>query len=586
MKKTRKEIVGIMGIAILLMSGVAIFFASCEKEDLVGMKGKIRVNFTIGETSYGENEVVTRGAGRGLASETVAVELEDGLQMYATLAEAESVPLRDAPSFGEGTRVQIVAYKKDGDGYLYEDDAEYEVTSGGIEPVNPVGLLLSSYGTYKFAAYSIQAETVPGYSDTPVVYSPNNEDDDPLFGETADILINSDNNDLAIVMRHVFSKVKVKIGIAGYTAIETPLDIRFQGYAANLKNGDFIKGTAQDQSFTFAEFTTTTSITSAERMVYAGNEAPTEVAIQSIKIDGVTYGAAQYVYGVPAIRFNMRLELGKYYTLEVDFKKVVWAGSNVYWKSTGTNTGYLTFDAPNSGDDNQKKQGLMFKWGSLVGLSPASNQATTPYSSSTLVYIPEYTDADTKGWSVTNIYDAWAEVPYLGGNITGSRYSTYLRDNERNTDAYWGEKTGDICRYISENGYGPEESGVKYNYCMPTDYELGKNVEYTWGTFGWTKTPNEGWGQSGALFSAEGTDGTRTMTYYATNTTAGVIFPCSGYRSDSGSLNYIGDCVFAWTCSPAGGGERFRMNAHNNKVDIGGSGASSSMGASIRCIKK
>jgi hypothetical protein len=583
MKRIRKEIVGIMGIAILLLSGVAIFFASCEKEDLGGAKEKIQINFTIGDLPYGETEM--RSTGRELASETVAVGFEDGLQMYATLAEAESVPLRDAPSFGVGTRVQIVAFKKDGNGYVYEDDAEYEVTSGGVESVNPVGLLLSSYGTYKFVAYSIQAETVPGYSNTPVVYSPNNEDDDPLFGETADILINSDNNDLSITMRHVFSKVKVKVGITGYTAIETPMDIRFQGYAANLKNGDFIKGNAQDQAFTFAEFTTTTSITSAERVVYAGNEAPTGVMIQSIKIDGTTYGWVEYLINGPIIRFNMKLEPGKYYTLEMDFKKIVWAGSYVYWKSTGTGaSGYLTFDAPNSGDSNQRKQGLLFRWGSLVGLSPAGSTANEAYSSSVGVYMPVYTNKDTKGWSVTNSYNTWADVPYLGDNIPGDRYSTYLRDDERNTDAYWGNKTGDICRYISENGYGPEESGNRYRYCMPTGYECGNVPEYKGEAFDWVRTPDESWG-SNSMLSTEGADGTRVFdSHYITHTSTGIIFPASGYRYTTGALVFVGDAMHSWACSPSGT-SRHRINATSTSFEAGYAVSSGDVAFPVRCIK-
>jgi hypothetical protein len=533
MKKTGKR--G-FGIAMLLLSGVAVFFAACGKEDLEGAKRTIRVNFTIEDISYGDNEVVTR-SGKAWAQETVATSLGDDIYMYATLAEAEAASLR-AENIPIGNRLQIVAYKKTGgDSYTYEGDAKYVVTAGGIEPVpeHPVGLLLSSYGTYKFTAYSLNTSAVPDYSATAVAYSPNTAGTDPLWGETADISINSDDNDLTITVKHVYSKVKVSVTTAGISDpapdISSPLDAAFLGYEASLKSGNFIKGTAENQTFTFPSFTTTTAIESGERMVYAGGEAVTSVKMTSVTIDGVTYVG-------PVARFNMRLESGKYYTLMIDFKMIIWAGSNIYWDG-----GKLTFEAPNADvhADEQRYQGLFFKWGSLVGIS-GTGVENRKFSETTKVYIPVFNSLSDKDWDTVNAYSSWEDIEHILPPGTNDRYISYLVDNVRNTDndyAYWKAKKGDICRYLSENGFGPGG-----NYRMPTSFEFGdKEDNATGGATGWELTG------SSIYLQSDNEVGTTILPSYYSNSNAHVSFPRAGNINNNGTLSTVNRYGYHWSAS-------------------------------------
>jgi uncharacterized protein (TIGR02145 family) len=114
------------------------------------------------------------------------------------------------------------------------------------------------------------------------------------------------------------------------------------------------------------------------------------------------------------------------------------AYSNIYYNS---NNGRLTF-ATSYDETLQTYQGLMFKWGSLIGISP-SRLATSPY----VVFTPsEYT-----GSTITN----YGNIPYTNDlSVTG--LPSY--------NAAAG--TGDICRYISDKGW------VSGRWRMPTTQEV------------------------------------------------------------------------------------------------------------------
>jgi hypothetical protein len=558
-------------IAMLLLGWVAIFFASCEKEISDRAEGDIRVHFTLGDLSYGENETLTRGA-KVPASETVAVSVGGGLHMYAMLQEDAESALRAPVAIPPGTRLVIVAYKSGGGGsYTYEGDAEYEVTAGGIEPVGSVtGLTLSSFGIYNFVAYSLHTGLVPSYGAAASSYSPDGSDD-PLWGETGDENIDSNDNDLSIVMRHVFSKVKMSVATTNLSAtppvISSPITAAIVGCEADLQDGHFSKGTVGDQSFTWPAFTTATSIVSNERTVYTGGE-PTA----SIKITSVTVGGTEYSV---VAGFNMPLLSGRTYTLAVDFKKIVWAGSNIYWKDQPDSysfdyPGYLTFDAPETDvhAENQRKTGVFFKWGSLVGMMPNNIWA----DSQSIKYLrpvcrPSFTSKSQRSWVKTSAYHY--DVDYVDDDVTGDMYSTYLRDDARNTDndyAYWKARKGDICRYISENGYGPGDG----NYRMPTAYELGA-----------TSNNSSGWVQVGGWTNEDpGESSTYVHDNYTFHTDATVSFPAAGFVWTSTLYREAGYSLIYGTCSVAGNGNPLLFSALSIVTHL-----TRAVGFSVRCIR-
>jgi hypothetical protein len=550
-----KEI--IRGVAAILLLSAAIFFASCEKENLGGANEKIEINFTLGDISYGENETVTRNA-KVLASETVVVPMEGDLCMYAILEENEA--LRTTVAIANDTRLIIVAYD---DEENYVNSAEYKVSSsaGDIEPAS-VGLSVPMEGNYTFVAYSFNnLASLPNYS-TIAAIPISTTDFDLLWGSSGSVPVSASSSNVSILMKHMFSQVAIEITTTTLSATalidaDAISSTEVLGTAPTLSVRDGVltpTASTNFQYFSFPSFSAAATVTSDARRVYTGDENTTSLRIGLITI---TDGDVSY-QGSFNVQFNTKLMPGKSYTFVVSFKKVTWAGSNIYWDADES---CLTFDAPGASESDQRKQGVFFKWGSLVGISPAlnttgeSDYAKTYFDAmQTVIYVPTYnpgppasaswlapTTADDQGWT------DWASIPYLGTTpfYWGAAAAYYLTENERNTPAYWSAKTGDICRFISENNFGP--NGDKYR--MPTGYEYGTKSYYSYDDAdGWTYT-----GVWNYETSSGNDEGTYSLgTHIANN---GHIFPASGRRRGDmdGQLENVGTVGANWSGSTADG---------------------------------
>jgi hypothetical protein len=419
------------------------------------------------------------------------------------------------------------------------------------------GLILPE-DTYTFAAYSYNSTAVaPDYSYpvTDVTVSPEY---DLLWGDAKNEDITG-GGDVEITMYHKLSQVLVSVtstaitpavmvgGLTNFSIIPC-----YKAYLTVADGTIENEGTEMIPSHTPSSWNgsgTQTASSATGCIVYTAGEHPLSVTIGSVTLGTMTYPNA------PA-KFDMPLELGKSYTLAVSFKRnLVWAGSNVYWRaaSGGQAPGYLTFDAPGSGDGSQKKQGVFFKWGSLVGMSPAGTEYSTLFDIARPVYTPTFTSPTVKSWSDVNPYTAWEDIPFVEDWVIGDRFDTYLMDDARNTGntyAYWKEKRGDICRYISENGYGPGG-----NYRMPTNYEQGAAVDFSYESYNtWGKYPASTWVN---LWGTTTADGQTEMPVYVYLRAGTHIFPISGVRRGDGGRNGrlygIGIVGYYWSGSPMWG---------------------------------
>jgi hypothetical protein len=520
MKKTRKNSVE---IAMLLMSSIAIFFASCEKEVLGGMSGDIRVNFTIGDLSYEEGKSGVR-SDKPLVSETVEVPVSDDIIMFATLEENENL-LRTPVPMAEGTRLRIVAYQSSTQrGY-----AEYQVVAGGgIEPVG-AGLSVPSTGKYDFVAYSYNTTTaMPTYSASINALS---SDNDLLWGKTLNETIVAGTNNVTIKMYHQFSQIKMKITTEALPETENITAITARvgpcyNASFNVNTGGMSKGTTSTPSVNLVWDGLGTQVITSTRCVYTYGESA-YMDFVFVTMNGVQYNR------IPLFYFSAPLALGHSYSVTITFTRtnVLWAGSNIYW--TTADGGKLTFDAPAAVDAaSQLKQGVLFKWGSLIGISPAYGTGDdAAYSSTTPVYVPYFNSSSNKGWTtyVSGSSPDWTDILPVTDDVPDRRDVSYLGNDARNTGsdyAYWKAKKGDICRYISENGYGPGG-----NYRMPTSFEFGMKAQYGYNEAGWSRT-----GTPLAL-STEGADGQRSMGGGMANSRGSVTFTQSGLRwHDTGEL--------------------------------------------------
>jgi hypothetical protein len=479
-----------------------------------------------------------------LASETVVVPVEGDLCMYATLAE--DAELRTTSPMEDGTRLRIVAYDDDND---YVSDAIYTVNSdeGGIEPEG-TGLSVPAAGTYTFVAVSYNSTTIlpPYFLSMPATVNiePGN---DLLWGKTEETVTEGTNN-VEIKMCHLFSRVTVEVSTENisndtYTIDDIWPSSRIEpsyGGKITLMSGVPFPEYVYPAYFSSWEDIGSQTVTSSPIFVYTDGEYPILIYLARMFI---TNGTTTFA-GIFTPQFNMNLESGKSYTLTASFERnVTFAGSNIYWD--GNN---LTFDAAGE-TTNQMRQGVFFKWGSLVGISGAGQSWDAYDAAATKIYAPKYS-LGSWGWEDPNSYHLdWEDIPSLTApNIAGSRSNTYLLDGEQNDPvANWQQdKTGDICRFLSANGYGP------IGYRMPTSLEFGERDSYSYDDVGgWTRVGGSTWDMYGATIIPEANaGGTYLLSYGAAN--GGFVLPASGYRRDTdGVLLAPNDYGFYWSASVA-----------------------------------
>jgi hypothetical protein len=514
------------------------------------------IHFTLSDLSEGSKEV--RSAGRvRMKPEMVVVPVEGDCYMYATQEEAEEPPLRSPGStLDVGTHLRIVAYTS-ADAYV--SDFEYEVTdvaTGAIKPVGaPSGLTLTA-GSYRFVAYSLNTASVPVYapsisSDGP--YSPNGNASDPLWGISGTVNVVEGINNVSIAMKHQFSLVAITATTTDFPGTAPAINamsaalLGYKASAMNALTGALTKGEAEDQTFgTFSTLGATT-VTCPHRMVYAGGESITSVKITSARVGGTTRG------GLVA-RFNHQLEAGKSYTLKISFQKLQWARSNIYWD---TATHQLTFAPAGSDVSKEGYQGVFFKWGSLVGISPAGGWAE-PFTNSTPVY--------KAGESASSTYSSWAAIPYWDRDTYGDVID----------DSHTGELRGDICRYLNAA------------YRLPKAGELastGANTTWSQAPNGWVKggTPSNGSGNAYGTYDIIGNG-----YLYAENVPMGnVRFPGSGERNTSGALYFVGTVGEYWSDAVAGADPYNAYYFYYNNGNFYPSGNSEPryIAFPVRCVK-
>jgi hypothetical protein len=412
-------------------------------------------------------------------------------------------------------------------------------------------------------------------------------------------------------MKHQFSRVALKATTDGMEAPKPTISAlsavleSYKASAMTVLTGALTKGDPENQDLTFPTFSAAETVTGDRCMVYAGGEATTSLRITSATIGGTTSS-------VPlSVRFNQKLDPGKSYTLRISFKNLVWAKSNIYWVKTGSDAdgdiGYLTFDTTDEG--HQGYQGVLFKWGSLVGISPALTAGNIIFSTATPVYIPTYNTstptASTWKSPTTSPYslnlvasttdtDNTASIPYVDGRAAftstdNSRDDNFLVHPDRNTDAMYTAKRGDICQYLSKTGK------VSGNYRLPISNEFGI-VSANWNTStpiagGWVKGTASWPVANNTAGNAAGTADLIAAGYgYAKNVLMGgnTLFPAVGIRQEGGFyLSHVGNLGYYWSGSASGNNNNtYARLIHFNPTQVQSAGGNPrSQGFAIRCVR-
>jgi hypothetical protein len=237
---------------------------------------------------------------------------------------------------------------------------------------------------------------------------------------------------------------------------------------------------------------------------------------------------------------------GKRYVLTLNIKQPMFASSNIYWDENLQQLSFAGYsDRPDTVLQN-RYQGLYFKFGSLIGISPMNpwNAAATP------LYLPKAgsgssqttADAshdDVSGWTGND----YTSIPYARANpaVTGNRNDRFVIDMP-DSSAYM---KGDICRYLQTLDHAPDPPGGK-SWRLPTSIEFTSASTFSWNITsvvnGWKKVDGA-W--SPQLSTKE--DGTFQMdTWGGKFGVTANFFPPAGNRNGSGELTNSGTSGTYW----------------------------------------
>jgi hypothetical protein len=575
-KQTGKGVMKSQVVWLTLIS-VLLSFAACDRsEEGYGNEENVAVHFSLSASgAWGRETLIRSSSEIPRTEETVIVPLENNWTLEAHLTEDAPSPARsDYEPIADGTKFWIVAYLNDhtvvgNQAYVYNSITQS--LSGAAFP-------LTNGSSYTFVAYSYNSTTeIQPYDNSDAIavssYSGTNTPaNDLLWGKSSAVTINSSgDNVVAISLAHKFSRIKVQAKITGaitpiISTIAGSLTTNYKG-TFTVNTGDLIDPEEEDPQ-PLAGWTGSGSgeVTSDYSIVYTAEEYPI-VRLTHVRIIG---SASDKTYEELYIPFKSRLYPGSSYTLQINFKNgITWAGSNIYWVTTNdlTGAGYLTFSSPGA-TDKQFYQGVFFKWGSLVGISPVqTNNAdafvlgtnpinTNPYTPIYVPYLSSGTDHNNKGairWKETNAttsgYNAYDEIPYVNTDGANNPSVNHLASSGVHDPSV---SKGDICKYLTGQPNTPAGDWV-----MPTA------ADFTSATSAWTGSipadhsywrlydpynhfpslPNNA--QTGDK-SAGNYNGWDWGVSYCDVT----VFPASGYRTyDNGMLINTGNYGNYWTSS-------------------------------------
>ena len=261
------------------------------------------------------------------------------------------------------------------------------------------------------------------------------------------------------------------------------------------------------------------------------------------------------------------------------------ARSNIVWDATNNKLTFAVTAADNA-TIPANVQGVFFKWGSLVAVSPVGNT----YASNQILFSPNGTTNYT-----------WANIPYA--SETTGKFGTHGTDEDDFAGYDGGSNTngpgfnastnkGDICRYISSQ---PGWQHGKWR--LPTSAEQQAlinevtSVSNNGGFGNITGAPNTGnnahgfWQVPSGRWLGAGAANVNTRGTEAVPGSSSVYFPAGGYRYYSnGSTNYAGSYGYSWS-----GSSYNTANAYNLYVGSGGAYWSNNYrfyGFTVRCIRE
>jgi hypothetical protein len=556
------------------MGLVSLLAVACDRNDVIAdvASGEmIRVDISgVGIQESGSEEAIRAAALSPLIGRReiamASLPIGNGMLLDMSLEPDEVFELRATKVLENGKRFRVIALRNSNGQYVSHADYVMTATGGVSQTAGelhvPVGnvsydyICISYNSTTALPAASFTVGVVPAN-----LAVPNTADTDLLYAKVTKTITSTANATLSFTLKHKLSRVTLVVDgsynnwtITGIVANRIRLAPFYASATMNLQTGSMVKGTAAtNQYFTWSTISAALTQTSATRTVFTNGETISLVVPAStITINGTSRPSS-----AQTLSFSTASTLtpGYNYTLRLRIRTPKWAGSNIYWDGNAS-SGKLTFDTYGV-TTHQGYQGVYFKWGSFVGISPALTDNERPFKSNTPVYVPNGASA----W-VPSTYASWADIPYWD-----SSYGDVI------TDVYTSTFRGDICKKLNPD------------YRMPMVSEFGNSSLTTWDsrTDGWVK----GGTTSATNGNAFGTTDLITLIYAKNTTMNNVIFPSNGSRNSNlnSMVGSVGTDGGYWSSSADGATNAFFMNFAANGILFSNT-VTRSYGFSVRCVMK
>jgi hypothetical protein len=528
-------------MSVMLLS-LTLALGSCEKELPEGKRNGalIPVKFNILGVTEGVSEELTRSGSVNSEPETVVLPLGDGLSLEISL-EQDAPVLRDAAPqpLPDGTTYRLLAIEVSTNKLLALADGVIGFPSPELSV--PIDADCKFYAlSYKTTETISPAYTVGDVLSTLTVDNTK----DFLLWSSGGALTQDVNNEYSLDVTFSQQLARVKLIIDSQVTGKA-----IQTIAAGITIGQVATGgtlsyptgvVTPSGTLSSPAFSWTTPASNQEssvRLVFpkASSILTVTLPANAIKLQDV----ATYIPTASTpITFTTALERGNSYTIRVKILRIAlsdkFASSNIYWDGTKLTFAPYTSTPSTQYTTEQHYQGVYFKFGSLVGVSPVGSFNT----SSTLIYVPYYGDGTSPGWQesratrttddVSNFpgasphgsWTSWANMLYISGGTSTDRSNFHVIDPAQNTSDKWRTFKGDICQYISATQ--PGLSG----YRLPMSIEFGSTSN--WSSYTGTK--------SGSASS----NGKWVIGAGCSFTGHGVFFPATNYRRNSnGGLSLI-----------------------------------------------
>jgi hypothetical protein len=513
----------------LWLSGLAILLSACEKDLPEGESATaVPVIFSISNEDFGANEQVLRDA-KTIKPKTVTIPLNDTYYLRATLRPDTVADLRGdelRASLKDGQRVQFYAFKVNSG--THQSTATYTYSSGTGNLTSGSPLKVEPDGTnYRFVAFSYFADNYKGNSPDTYIYPYC----DLVCGYRDQAITNSiAGRKVGLInMEHKFSQVRVKIDASevANSILDYPRSVIIYGgdraYFSSVFNRTITRQNGGDIS-QWLSFNGTSSVLTSDYCVHYPAVSSVEIRdlTLSLKIGGT------HTISNLTLDFDVPLSPNTNYTLVVDIREVPYARSNIYWDGSR-----LWFDKTDQG--NEDYNGVHFKWGSLVGISP-----TYTILENTTLYIPDNISSRT-----------WDDTKTIGTSAFGS----WAGIEEGSMSDDFSHYKGDICKYIDSDWKMPDLPVVGQYI-----YDGFEARSFGLADYGYLEGGVNHMGDAGVFHSLYGT-----------------FLPVAGYRDAYGEVREVIQTGHYWKND---GGKLYFLSGY-----IFSTSATSGEAYAVRCIK-